>query len=100
MLKHALWAARDVSELAGADTEPIRRAFGGVRDAEGRVVGALARFGELRTELGDRPEVAAFEAALTRAVAAAAAGAPDSVARTLALGPAFDALRAALVARE
>lgn len=83
VLKHALWAARD------GDAGGVTRALANVRDDEGTAIGALPRFRQLAPYLG--APAAAFEAALVRALEA-----PDPVAATLALEPAFDALRAAV----
>jgi hypothetical protein len=87
LVKHVLWPARDRRELGGrpAAGELVPR----VIDAEGRPLGAAELWRTLRAEAPRGLPVAAFEAALGRALAAADAG---DVAGVLALEEAADAL--------
>ena len=95
LLKRLVWPARDRRDLGGAPTPGELVAT--LVDEEGAPTTALALWHAL---VADRPggdagaiAIGRFEAALTRAVSAGAAGDVDGV---LALEPAFDELARSL----
>jgi hypothetical protein len=71
-VKHLLWPARDRREIGGvpAAGELVARLI----DGEGRPVTAAALWAELRAAAPSGLDLAAFDAALARALDAAAAG--------------------------
>jgi hypothetical protein len=87
LVKHLLWPARDRREAGGkpAPGELVPR----VIDAEGRPIGAAELWQALRAEAPRGLPLAAFDAAVGRALAAAEAG---DVAGVLALEEAVAAL--------
>jgi hypothetical protein len=87
LVKHVLWPARDRREVGGrpAPGELVPR----VSDGEGRPLAAAELWRSLRAEAPRGLPLAAFDAALARALAAADVG---DVAGVLALEEATDAL--------
>ena len=88
LVKHLLWPARDRRDLGGAPAsgELVPQLI----DAEGNPIAAAALWRELRAEAPlEAGALDGFEAALTRALAAAAAG---DVTGVLALEPDVEAL--------
>jgi hypothetical protein len=87
LLKPLLWPARDRREMGGApaagELDPS------LIDEEGRAVSASALWASLRAEAPSDLDLTAFDAALTRALAAATRG---DVAGVLALEPEVEAL--------
>jgi hypothetical protein len=87
LVKRVLWPARDRRDVGGV---PARgELVATLIDDEGREITADALWAALRAEAPAGLALGEFDAALTRARAAAAAGDVDGV---LALEPAFDAL--------
>src|SRR4051812_11431266 len=97
LVKRLLWPARDRRDLGGAPA--ARELVAELIDDEGAPVGARELWARLAAEAPDaqaravREDLAAFEAALGRALAAAEAGDVDGV---LALDAAFLALARSL----
>src|SRR5579871_1466121 len=91
LVKRLVWPARDRRDVGGlpAPGELVARLI----DDEGATASAASLWASLRAEGPQAPAVARFDAALERAVAAAAAGDVDGV---LALEAAFDDLARAL----
>jgi hypothetical protein len=87
LLKPLLWPARDRRDMGG--TPAARELEPALIDEEGRAVSAPALWASLRADAPAGLDVNAFEAALTRALAAARAG---DVAGVLALEAGADAL--------
>jgi hypothetical protein len=87
LVKRLVWPARDRRDVGGAPTsgELVARLI----DDEGAPVTAPALWATLKADCAGGPAVGAFEAALTAALAAAAA---DDVDGVLALEAAFDRL--------
>jgi hypothetical protein len=87
LVKRLLWPARDRREMGGAPAPG--ELVPALIDAEGRPISAAALWQSLRADAPRGLALAAFDAALARALAAAAAG---DVGGVLALEPEVEAL--------
>lgn len=101
LVKRAVWPARDLRDAAGSDVTALRRGLSGLTDSGGAPIDALSLWNELRRRAPAGPSALdAFEAALGAAVRSLDLPWPAPLDGVLALEPAFDALHAAVEAKD